>query len=77
MSATVQMRLFGTLRDLSPANVEVFPVAPNTTIEDLLGEAGIPPGTVHLIVMNGEQVDRDALVCDGDTIEVFPPLGGG
>jgi len=77
MSATVQMRLFGTLRDLSPANMEVFPVAPNTTIDDLLGELGIPSGTVHLIVLNGEQVNRDALVCDGDTIEIFPPLGGG
>ena len=77
MAATVQMRLFGTLRTLQPPNAEAFPVEPNTTIEGLLGDLRIPPGKVHLTFLNGVKVDRDARVSDGDTISIFPPLGGG
>ena len=77
MGARVQIRLFGTLRALRPPNAEAFPVEPNTTIEDLFGELGIPPGNMYLAFLNGVNVDRDALVSDGDTLGIFPPLGGG
>ena len=77
MGARVQMRLFGTLRALRPPNAEAFPVEPDTTIEDLLGELRIPPGKVHLTFLNGVNVDRDAPMSDGDTLSIFPPLGGG
>ncbi|MBU8913633.1 MAG: MoaD/ThiS family protein [Spirochaetales bacterium] len=77
MGATVQTRLFGSLRTLRPPNAEAFPVEPDATIEDLLGDLRIPAGKVHLTFLNGVKVDQDALVSDGDTIGIFPPLGGG
>ena len=77
MGARVQMRLFGSLRALRPPNAETFPVEQNATVEDLLGDLQIPPGKVHLVFLNGVKVDGDALVSDGDTIGIFPPLGGG
>ena len=77
MGARVQMRLFGSVRVLRPPNAEAYPVEPDAPVADLLGDLGIPPGKVHLTFLNGVRVDRDALVNDGDTIGIFPPLGGG
>lgn len=77
MGAGVHVRLFGSLRALRPSNAEAFPVEPNATIQDLLGDLRIPAGKIHLTFLNGVKAEPDALVGDGDTIGIFPPLGGG
>ena len=65
------------MRAFRPRDADHMPVDPNTTITDLLGKLRIPPGKVHLTFLNGVKVDLDAVVADGDTVGIFPPLGGG
>jgi sulfur-carrier protein len=77
VGTSVQMRLFGSLRAFGPPNAGSFPIKPATTIGDLLGELGVPPVKVHLTFLNGVNVGLDTPVSDGDTVGIFPQLGGG
>jgi molybdopterin converting factor small subunit len=39
---------------------------------------GLPRGEIALVAVNGHIVDPDALaLAPGDTIEFYPPIGGG
>lgn len=48
-----------------------------TTIKDLLQSLGAVPGEIELIILNGQKVGSEALVKDGDSIELYPVFGGG
>jgi sulfur-carrier protein len=77
VGTSVQMRLFGSLRAFRPPNAGAFPIKPNNTVGDLLGELGVPPVKVNLAFVNGVNVGLDTPVSDGDIIGIFPQLGGG
>jgi sulfur carrier protein ThiS len=39
---------------------------------------GLPPGEIALVAVNGHIVERDAAtLAPGDTVEFYPPIGGG
>lgn len=46
-------------------------------VSDLLGRLEIPPGHVHLVFRNRERITAEHEVAGGDTLHVFPPMGGG
>ncbi len=47
-------------------------------LQDVLTAAGIPLGEVHLVVINGENVDVEAaIISEKDEVKVFSPVGGG
>ena len=48
-----------------------------TTIKDILQSLEAAPGEVGLVILNGEKVGSEALVKDGDKIELYPVFGGG
>jgi molybdopterin synthase sulfur carrier subunit len=47
------------------------------TVRDILASLKIPEEDVSIIFVNGRDRDVDAVVRDGDTLAVFPPVGGG
>lgn len=48
------------------------------TLRELIENAGIPAGEVHLVAINGEAIESlDILVTGKDNIKIFPPFGGG
>ena len=48
------------------------------TVRDLAEHLGLPMKLVRIITVNGKQVDLEAVLCEDDTVYVFPPaLGGG
>lgn len=47
-------------------------------LKDVLERLGIPPGEVHLVVVNGQATEsQDVWVTSRDTVKLFPPFGGG
>lgn len=81
----ITVKLHATLSDYLPAqhsqysvNVEV---AAKTTPLQILDHFEVPHDKIHLLLINGVYVDpqdRDkALLSDGDTLAVWPPIAGG
>ena len=78
----VEVRLFATLVEHVAGRTagDPFPVdlADGSTLADLLGRLGVPPGEVHLAIVNGRATPGFAVpLTEGDRIGLFPPVGGG
>lgn len=77
MKNRVSINLFATLANFTPANAENYPVAPGSSVQDVLVELDVPIEEVKLIFINGVKGDFSSILQDGDRIGVFPPIGGG
>jgi len=79
---TIEVRLFGTLRDYLPAGsappgVRVD-VPAGTPIADVLARLNIPPDEVALTVVNGKyERNRQRPLEDGVTLSVWSHVAGG
>ena len=47
------------------------------TAAELLAELGIAEAEVGVMLVNGKHITRAEALADGDTLSVFPLLGGG
>ena len=47
------------------------------SIADLLAHLGLPPTLPTLVFTNDQILPLDAVLFDGATIKIFPPLAGG
>jgi sulfur-carrier protein len=72
----VTVKLFATLRKdrFDERNVEL---ADGVTAGELIDMIAIPPTDVTLIFINGRHSIPEAKLADGDTLALFPPIGGG
>jgi molybdopterin converting factor small subunit len=77
MSHHITLKLFATLRSYIPPQADHFPIAPGTTVADVIRDLNIPEKDAKLIFINSVRKDRDALLQDGDRLGIFPPVGGG
>jgi len=76
MPGCVWFRCFAELNDfLSPERRAVTFIhcfKQSASIKDMIESLGIPHTEIDLILINGESVDFDYLVCDDDLISVYP-----
>lgn len=74
IKATV--KLFATLQagrfDIKD---EQFP--DGVTVNDVMQKYGLTKDQVLLILINGRHADYVTMLVDGDTVALFPPIGGG
>ena len=77
MMVHVTLKLFATLSRFTPESADSFPIAPGTSVKDLLEELGIPEDDVRLIFINGIKGHLTSTLTDGDRLGIFPPVGGG
>lgn len=72
----IEMRLFATLRE---GRGKVIPMeAPEgTVVSTLIDRLDIPHQEIAILLVNGRDATLDRILQDGDTISVFPPVGGG
>ena len=72
----VEVTLKGSLAARLPGGHGPVNVVEGASVGSLLAMFGIPD--VHCIyVVNGSAVTRDALLRDGDRVQIFPPMAGG
>ena len=77
MSIRVQIRLYANLKALEPAGADGHPLAPGTTVGEVLAQLKVPADQVKLVFVNGRKAHLHRVLEDGDRLGVFPPVGGG
>ena len=54
-----------------------FDAPEGTTVRELMEALHIPLDEIKLIFRNGRRAGQDDILCSGDRLGVFPPIGGG
>ena len=72
----VNVKLFATLRD-GRFKVEKADVSENTQIKDVITKYNIPEQEVKICLLNGRDAEFNQKLQNGDTLSLFPPVGGG
>lgn len=77
----VEIHLFATLAAyLPPGGVGdsvTLEVPDGSTVGQVVGSLGIPPGYECVTVVNGHDVPPEHVLAAGDALTLFPPLAGG
>ncbi|MHB8970978.1 MAG: MoaD/ThiS family protein [Pirellulaceae bacterium] len=74
----VRVNLYAKFRQQVDGKPSVdVPVQPGQTIEQLLNGLGVPLTETRIIFCNNRLVDRAHALEGGETIGVFPAIGGG
>ncbi len=73
---TITVKLFATLRRGRFEN-DAKKFQSGTTVREVIEKLRIPEEKVSIIFVNGRHAGRDQELADGDTLALFPPVGGG
>jgi molybdopterin converting factor small subunit len=77
----VEVRLYATLRQYLPGikvgKSHSLALPDGATVADMLAELRVPIDDTKQAFVNGHSVELDHVLNDGDSIGVFPPIGGG
>jgi molybdopterin converting factor small subunit len=72
----ITVRLFATLRE-GHAPEESLELSPGATISAMIKELKLPESIVTLVFVNGRHASSETTLNEGDTVALFPPIGGG
>ncbi|KGK82415.1 molybdenum cofactor biosynthesis protein MoaD [Desulfosporosinus sp. HMP52] len=72
----VTVKLFATFRD-GRFKVEERELPQGSNVLNILEPLNIKPDEVAICLVNGRDVNAQHFLNDGDTIALFPPVGGG
>ena len=72
----VTVKLFATFRD-GRFKVEERDLPEESQVLDLLEPLNILPEEIAICLVNGRNVDEKHVLKAGDTLALFPPVGGG
>jgi sulfur-carrier protein len=72
----VTVKLFATLRK-DRFDTDDLELPEGVTAGEIISRTGIPATEVTLIFINGRHGSPDAKLAEGDTLALFPPIGGG
>lgn len=72
----VTIKLFATLQK-GRFDIRALELPEGTRTVDAMGMLGIPDSEVALIFINSLHAGPDTVLDDGDTLALFPPVGGG
>lgn len=72
----VLVKLFATFRDHRFSTKEMEFVD-GLTVSQVIETLDIPDEEVAICLVNGHSKELDHVLVDGDTLSLFPPVGGG
>ncbi|ABZ83622.1 molybdopterin converting factor, this protein family, putative [Heliomicrobium modesticaldum Ice1] len=75
-SITVFVKLFATFR-VNRFSTGHMAVPLGATVREVLSALAIPEQEVAICMVNGHSKEIDHILSDGDTLSLFPPVGGG
>lgn len=76
MDKKIAVKLYATLgRNYSIPESTDLSVA--RKVSDIIKAAGIPEGKVTILFIDGRHAKPDDMVSPGQTLSLFPPIGGG
>jgi sulfur-carrier protein len=72
----ITVKLFASLRKgRFDAAAREFPKG--TTVNEIIGLLGIPEKEITLVFVNGRHAEMSTTPLEGDTVALFPAVGGG
>ncbi|HVN72770.1 MAG TPA: MoaD/ThiS family protein [Desulfomonilia bacterium] len=75
-SMPITIKLFASLRkDRFDEDTRVY--TSGITGRRIVQDIGIPEKEIRLVFVNGRHASLEDLLADGDTLALFPPIGGG
>jgi len=77
MKKHVTIKLFATLKKYAPSGADNYPITPETTLRDVIEALGIPEDEAKIIFIDGVKAALDSNLQGGETVSIFPPIGGG
>ena len=72
----VTVKLFATFR-IGRFKVEERDYPPGTTCRDVIADVGLSEAELGIVLINGRHAALDARLGEGDTLSLFPLVGGG
>ena len=72
----ITAKLFATLRDGRGKQLDIE-IKEGASVSKALEKLSIKKTDVTIILLNGNNTGVDALLSEGDTLSIFPPVGGG
>jgi len=72
----ITVKLFATLRK-GRFKVSSLELVPGTEVGQVADQLKIPREDLALIFVNGRDAELDHVLKEGDTLSLFPPVGGG
>ncbi len=72
----IEVQFFATLREGRGKKTQL-PAEEVSSAADILRRCDLDPAEVAILLINGFHSRPDAPVKDGDTVALFPPVGGG
>ncbi|HVN72488.1 MAG TPA: MoaD/ThiS family protein [Desulfomonilia bacterium] len=72
----VTVKLFASLRK-DRFDEHAWAYAPGITGSHIVRKIGIPEKEIRLVFVNGRHASLEDRLADGDTLALFPPIGGG
>ena len=76
MGEQIEIKLFATLGRVFSVP-ESMDLGSPRVIQDIVREIGIPDGKVTIVFVNSRHADMSDVVHPGETLSLFPPVGGG
>ncbi len=74
---SVQLIPIGFIKPYFPAETVTVEVGEGKTTEQVLADLGVNSDLVAMVLINGQQAGKDALLHDGDVVKLVPFVGGG
>jgi molybdopterin converting factor small subunit len=72
----ITVKLFASFRTgRTPVEEKEYPAG--TCVADIVAELGIPTAELGIMMVNSRHVSLDRELADGETLAIFPLLGGG
>lgn len=72
----VTVKLFATFRE-GRFKAKEFDFPDGTCVLDVIKPLNITPEEIAICFRNGKDAKPDTVLHDGDTLALFPPVGGG
>jgi molybdopterin converting factor small subunit len=72
----ITVKLFATFR-INRFDIEAREYPDGTTVEQIVDELELPREKLGIVMVNSRHVDLDREMSDGETLAIFPLVGGG
>jgi len=72
----ITVKLFATFRK-GRFDEAVREVPPGTTVSRIVEEVDLPKKEIGIVLVNSRHTDLSRVLAEGDTLAIFPLVGGG
>ena len=72
----ITVKLFATFR-LGRFDIESRDYPAETTVGDVIKDLDLPENKLGILMVNSRHVDADRVLEEGETLAIFPLVGGG